>query len=140
MGTHGIERIYDATRSLHLLLSRRIARRSNVLLLRRWLCGIPLAKDAGIPSILDLRRDARSLRQATEFVQLRLHEALPAENVGLEPPRQVLGSLIPHVRASGDGEDIVEFFKGSLLGLWQPQEATLLSVISLYDFDQKLTS
>lgn len=91
-----------------------------MLLLRRWLCDIPFTKDPGIPGVLDLCRDARSLRQATEFVQLRLRETLLAENVGLDPPGQVFGSLVLHVRASRNGEDIVEFFKGSLLGLRQP--------------------
>lgn len=125
---------------LDLLLSKRLARRSDVLFSCLWLCNTLLAKDARVPSVLHLRRNARSLRQAAKLVQLRFGETLLAEHVGLEPPREIFGSLILHVRTRGHSENVVELFKRSLLRLREPQEAVTLSVTSLFDYGPRLTS
>ena len=42
-----------------------------------------------------------------ELVQLRLLEALAAEDGRLEPVRRHLGPLVFHVRAGWDGEDVI---------------------------------
>ena len=58
-----------------------------------------------------------------ELVQDRFRKTLLAKDIRLEPPRQVLADLVSHMSARRNGEDVVELFKRTLLGLWQPQEA-----------------
>ena len=142
-----------------MLLSEGLAWRSDGLLLRLWLCHTLLAQDAGVPSVLDLRRNTRGLRQATKLVQLRLRETLTAEDVSLEPPGQVLSSLVFHVSACGHGEDVIELLERSLLSvqvvsilstaqsyvpfnsrLWHPQETNRSLVDARYKFGVRLTS
>lgn len=62
-----------------------------------------------------------------ELVENGLCETFLAEDIRLEPPRQVLANLVFHVGTSRYGEDIVEFFEGALFRLWEPQEATKVS-------------
>lgn len=62
-------------------------------------------------------------KRVIELVEQWLGVTLLAQHICLEPPWQVLLDLIVHVRLSGDGEDVVEFFKRTLLGLRQPEEA-----------------
>ena len=52
-----------------------------------------------------------------KLVKLRLGETLVTEYVRLEPPRQVFASLVFHVSARRDTEDVVQLFKCPLLGL-----------------------
>lgn len=65
----------------------------------------------------------RSTVNVVELVQGRFRETLLAEDIRLEPPRQVLADLVSHVSARRHGEDVVELFERTLLGLRQPQEA-----------------
>jgi hypothetical protein len=58
-----------------------------------------------------------------ELVQYRLCEALLAEDVRLDPPRQVGTGLVLHVRASRNSKDVVKLLQGTLLCLRHPQEA-----------------
>jgi hypothetical protein len=65
-----------------------------------------------------------------ELVQDGLREALPAEDIRLEPPRQVLADLVFHVGACRHSEDVVELFERTLLSLGQPQEAKMVRNVS----------
>jgi hypothetical protein len=44
------------------------------------------------------------------------------ENIAPDPPRKDLSELVSHMGAGRDGEDVIEFFKGALLGLGDPEE------------------
>jgi len=43
-----------------------------------------------------------------------------AHDPGIEPPRKNSEGLVAHVGASGNSEDVVEFFEGTLLGFRDP--------------------
>ena len=57
-----------------------------------------------------------------KLVQLRLCQSLAAQNVRFDPPRQVGPSLVLHVFASRNAENVVELFKRTLLGFRKPEE------------------
>ena len=82
-----------------------------------------LAQDVGVPGVAHLVRDRDVLVVVGQLVQDRLRQALTTEDVGLEPPWQVLSDLVTHVGARRDGEDVVELLERALLGLGQPEEA-----------------
>lgn len=82
-----------------------------------------LAKNVRVPSVAHLGGDRDVLVLVGQLVQDRLRQALATEDVGLEPPRQVLVDLVAHVGARRDGKDVVELLERSLLGLGQPEEA-----------------
>lgn len=86
-----------------------------MFVLRLWLCHALLAQDTNVPSVFHLRCNTGSLRQPSKLVQLWLFETFATEYIHLDPPRQILGGLVLHVSAGGYGEDVIEFFKCSLL-------------------------
>ncbi len=47
---------------------------------------------------------------------------LLTEDIALDPPREDLEHLVSHMLACGDSKDVIEFFKGTLLGLRDPDE------------------
>jgi hypothetical protein len=57
-----------------------------------------------------------------ELVQDRLFEALVAQDVRLEPPRQILSDLVLHVSASWNSKYVVELLKSTLLSFGHPEE------------------
>jgi hypothetical protein len=57
-----------------------------------------------------------------ELVKGLKASVLLKENITLDPPRKDLSELVPHVGAGRDSEYVIEFFKGSLLGLGDPEE------------------
>lgn len=84
--------------------------------------------------------DAHRWALITELVQQRLGQTLPAKYVSLEPPWEILLSLVSHVCTRGNTEDVIEFFKCALLGLWQPEEADGLLVLVFKWGQPRLTS
>jgi hypothetical protein len=78
--------------------------------------------------MLHLRSNTWGLRKTTKLIELRLNEALPAEDVRPEPPREVLASLILHMSTRGYSEDVIELFERSLFRLWHPKEANTVLV------------
>jgi hypothetical protein len=64
-----------------------------------------------------LQRVALHVVEGVEWLERGvLVESHPA----LEEVRSGLGHVVGHVRAGRDGEDVVEFFEGALLGFWDP--------------------
>lgn len=67
-------------------------------------------------------RRRRDVLVGVEVVELWFDESLAAQHVLLEPIWRNLGDLVVLVRARGHGEDIVQFFEGSLFRLGEPQK------------------
>ena len=57
-----------------------------------------------------------------ECIERLEDSALASEDPAIDPPWESLGELVVHVSAGWDGEDVVEFLKGSLLSLGDPEE------------------
>jgi hypothetical protein len=55
-----------------------------------------------------------------ELVQYRLSQTLLAQDIRLDPPRQIWTSLVFHVGARWNSEDVVKLLEGALLRLWHP--------------------
>jgi hypothetical protein len=44
------------------------------------------------------------------------------EDIALDPPGEDLENLVSHMLACRNSKDVIEFFKGTLLGLGNPDE------------------
>jgi hypothetical protein len=59
---------------------------------------------------------------AIESVQRLEDSILSLEDPAVDPIWESLGELVAHVGACGDGEDVVEFFEGTLFSFRDPEE------------------
>lgn len=57
--------------------------------------------------------------ELVQWLQVRI---LLTEDIALDPPWENLEHLVSHMLACGDSKDVIEFFKGTLLGLGNPDE------------------
>ena len=57
-----------------------------------------------------------------ELIQHRLCQSLSSQNMLLDPVRRHGADLVVHMRARGDGEDVVEFLERALFRFGQPEE------------------
>ena len=57
-----------------------------------------------------------------KLIQHRLRQSLSSQNMLLDPVRRHGADLVVHMRARGDGEDVVEFLERALFRFGQPEE------------------